>query len=98
MSRQYPIAWRRSFDCWPDLSGSFRESWMKTKVVLYSLLVVSSILYVYRVQMWGVNISLFRILYVLWLGVFATDLLLGRIRIQRSFLIYMTVALGILLL
>ncbi len=64
----------------------------------YSLLVVASILYVYRVAVFGINLSPFRVLYIAWLLIFLKDFLLSRLRFRWAYLIYAALFSGILVL
>lgn len=64
--------------------------------IWYSLLIVTSVLYVYRVTVLGINVSPFRALFLIWLLVFAKDLLFLRLRFRRAYLVYVAIFAGIL--
>ena len=53
----------------------------------YWLLIISTILYVYRIYIYGVNISLFRILFIFWWSIFLKDVILRKVVIKKSFFI-----------
>lgn len=50
----------------------------------YVVLTTSLVLYVYRFAVAGVNLSLFRTVFLAWLAVFAVDVVRGRIRPSRT--------------
>lgn len=52
------------------------------------LLVLSTVLYVYRIPILGFNVSFFRFLYVLWLMVLAKDILFSNIRWRSTYFLY----------
>ena len=54
-------------------------------LLFYGLLIISTVLYIYSLHLWGINISLFRILFLIWCAYFLKDILLGNINIKRSY-------------
>ena len=65
---------------------------------LYALIIVASTLYVYRVSIFDVNVSLFRIVYVFWVLIFLVSLLLGKLTFRRRYLFYISLFSGILII
>ncbi len=62
------------------------------------LLVLSVILYVYRIPVFDINVTFFRILYVFWLLILLADLTLHRISLRRSYALYFVMFFGVVLL
>jgi hypothetical protein len=53
--------------------------------LFYSILILFTILHVYSIHFQGINVSLFRILFVLWSIIFLKDILLSRKIIKKSY-------------
>lgn len=62
------------------------------------LMVLSTILYVYRVPVLDFNVSFFRILYLLWLIILAKDIALGKIRWRPAYVMYAGIFLSLVFL
>ena len=67
----------------------------KLRFVWNALLVASIILYVYRISFFGINLSLFRILFIFWFLVLLKDLLLRKIILRKSYLFLLSIILMI---
>jgi len=53
--------------------------------LFYFFLMISTVLYIYSLNFLGINISLFRILFVLWCIIFIFDLLLFKKKLKKSY-------------
>ena len=62
----------------------------------YTFLVLSVVLYVYRFFVFGLNLSLFRIVLLLWMLLLLKDILLLRIKLHRSYLVFFAILLAVL--
>ncbi len=53
-------------------------------------------MYVYRVKIYGYNLSLFRIVFILWIALYVRDVLVGKKNIKISHIKYIVLFLGII--
>ena len=57
---------------------------LKSYHLSYPLIVLSTIAYVYRMPLFGINISVFRLIFLVWLGIFVIDVSLAKIRFRKG--------------
>ena len=59
--------------------------------LFYSLLIVSTILYIYRVEIYNYNITLFRIIFIIWVIFFIKDIILKKKRVKKTYVVFILI-------
>ena len=57
----------------------------------YSLLIVSTILYIYRVEIYNYNITIFRIIFIIWVIFFIKDIILKKKKVKKSYVVFILI-------
>jgi hypothetical protein len=71
---------------------------LSIKALCFSLIVGTSLLRVYRIPLYGFNITPFRVVYCCWLMVLIKDVAFGKLKFRSSYALYLIIAGSILAL